>query len=327
MAGVYALIECANSTSPWLICPDGKVMEPIDFLQLLFPNEGCEQVGENVCFVPRHFQFQTLLNLLPAPSLNYLPDDLVDAIISLVILSVLTTIGMIVAKAIWNALDSRFSTIEPPHKQWYVVANISKAFFLAVMAFSSRYWIGSYKSFYLDEFQMVELKRLGMMYITTDLVSLYMVPKLPRSTIGHHVTTISLCMMNTAMNLRLKGWDGLLGVGKMSLLYGACSSIAFPVNAYLGLRIVYPEAKWLPVLVKISLWTYIVCCAGNWSVHALWLLRVVFSLIFTLLYMVAIAFMMNDDVVLIKWLLKKESPMSGKQKGDRNISGTNTVTQ
>ena len=319
MAGIRALIECTNSSSPWFICPDGKVIEPIDILQLLFPNEGCEQIGENVCFVPRHFQFQALLNLLPAPSLNFLPDDLVDATISLFLLCFLTTVGMIVAKTVWNTLDSRFSTITPPHKQWYVVANISKAFFLAVMAFSSRYWIGSYKGFYLDEFQAIELKRVGVMYVTTDLVALYMVPKLLRSTVGHHVTTITLCMVIAAMNLSIKGWDGLLGVGKMSLLYGACSSIAFPVNAYLGLRVVYPKAKWLPALVKISLWTYIGCCAGNWSIHALWLLRVILSLefsIFTLLYMVAIAFMMNDDIVLIKWLLGKKA--EGSKMADKS---------
>ena len=84
---------------------------------------------------------------------------------------------------------------------------------------------------------MVELKCVGVMYVATDLVALYMVPKLLRSTVGHHVTTPTLYMVVAAMDLSIKGWDGLRGVGKMSLLYGACSSIAFPVNVYLRLRV------------------------------------------------------------------------------------------
>ena len=61
------------------------------------------------------------------------------------------------------------------------------------------------------------------------------------------------------------------------------------------------------------------CCAGNWTIHALWLLRVILSLkfsIFALLYMVAMTFMMNDDI-LIKWLLKKESPKAAELEGSK----------
>ena len=42
---------------------------------------------------------------------------------------------------------------------------------------------------------MVELKRVGVMYVATDLVALHMIPKLLRSTVGHHVTTLTLCMV------------------------------------------------------------------------------------------------------------------------------------
>ena len=85
----------------------------------------------------------------------------------------------------WSHLDMFL----PSHKKWYVVANMSKAFFLGCFALSPKYWVGFHKEQFLDEFQLLELKRTMAVYIGTDLVALYLVPKLPTSTILHHVVT------------------------------------------------------------------------------------------------------------------------------------------
>ena len=120
------------------------------------------------------------------------------------------------------------------------------------------------------------------------------------------------------MNISLKGWNGLLGVCKMSLLYGTFCSVTFSVNAYLALRVVYPKAKWLTPLVKFSLWTYIACCAGNWTIHSLWLAGLVLNLemsLYPVLYLVVISATIHDDIVLIKWLMKRSSPMAAVGNG------------
>ncbi len=297
----------------WFRCSDGWPLEPLDTLHLLFPNQGRDTVGDNVCFIPRHFTFSPLRNLLPNQTDFFTPDDFVDCCVALFYMCILVTVGMIIVKFVWEKIDSRFAGITPNHKKWYVVANLFKAFFLGCMAFSSRYWIGSYNGLVFDSFAGLEVKRTGMLYLVTDLVALYMVPKLPTSTILHHISTTVLIMTVTTLDITLNGWSGLLGVVKMSLLYGIFSSVSFCVNAYLAFRVVYPKAKWMPALVHLSLWPYILMCAANWTMHTVWLVRLIVTLdisISPVLYLLAIAAMVHDDIVLIKWLWRRNSPMA-----------------
>ena len=294
-------------------------MEPLDTVHLFFPNEGRNSTGNNVCFVPKRFTFSPLRNLLPNQTEYFLPDDFVDSCVALFYMVIYVTLGMIIVKYLWEKIDPQFASISPSHKKWYVVANLSKAFFLACMTFSTRYWIGTYAALIEDRFSGIEMKRTGILYIATDVVALYMVPKLPRSTILHHVCTATLIMIVSTLDLTHKGWSGVLGTSKMALLYGIFSSVAFCVNAYLALRVAYPKAKWLPALVHLSLWPYILLCAINWSIHAVWLVSLIVTWdvsIASVLYLFAIANMINDDIVLIRWLWKRSSPMASH--GDMN---------
>ena len=312
MAGLAALYSLNfNNSSPWYVCPNGEFIEPLDILHCLFPNEGRKFIGENTCFVARPFRFKMLLELLPSPSRYYTPEDFVDGVIALMILSVIISVMIFVTKVIWSALDPNFRNIHPPHKKVYVLANLSKAVLLAILTLSPRYWAGSLR-FYDDKFLGIEVKRCGVIYIATDFVALFLVPKLPKSTLFHHVTTTLMAVVVTSMDLTIPGWNGLLGVAKMGVLYGLFSSVAFPVNAYLALRVVYPKAKWLPALIHLSLCMYLLCCALNWGIHIVWVFRLVSNFefsIYSLLYLVATYFMVSDDIVLIKWLIKRGSPV------------------
>ena len=51
-----------------------------------------------------------------------------------------------------------------------------------------------------------------IIYVASDLVTLFVVPKLPTSTFLHHVTTTTLFAIISAINLKVKRWDGLLCV-------------------------------------------------------------------------------------------------------------------
>ena len=309
--------------SSWYLCSDGTPIEPLDILHLNFPNKGRNTTAWNVCFVPDHFKFPPLRNLLPNETEHIQPDDFVDCTVALFYLCILVTVGLIVSKYLWEWVDPQFAAVTPEHKKWYVVANMSKAFFLACMMFSSRYWIGTYFALIKDNFSGLEMKRTGILYISTDIVALYMVPKLPRSTIMHHVSTATLIMLVSMMNMTHNGWTGLLGVCKMALLYGIFSSVSFSVNAYLALRVVYPKAKWLGWLVTFSLWPYILLCAANWTIHVIWVVVIVTSWeisIYNILYLIAISAMVQDDIVLIKWLWKRGSPMASSHEGENGIA-------
>lgn len=308
MAGIAALYSMNYNTSlPWYRCPNGEIIEPLDILHCLFPNEGRKLIGDNVCFVAKPFSFKLLENLLPPPSKYFTPEDAVDGILSLMVMGVIVALCMVLVREVWNYLDPNFRAISPAHKKLYVVANLSKAILLGILTLSPRYWVGSLR-FYDDAFQGIEIKRCGIIYISTDFVALLLVPKLPKSTILHHIVTSLLALVIISMDLQMPGWNGLLGVAKMGVLYGLFSSAAYPVNGFLALRVVYPKAKWMPALVLLSLLTYLVCCFLNWGIHLVWLWRILgnfeFS-IYTLLYLVAVYFMVTDDIVLIKWLINR----------------------
>ena len=325
MAGIGPIWESVRKGS-WPRCHDGSLLQPLDVLYLLFSNKGYNSTstGFNVCFVAHLHIFPPLRNMLPTPTAYFTPDHFVDGLVTLFIASIVVTIGIFLVKTIWFYFHPEFRSIKPPHKQWYVVANLSKSFFLGSMALSSRYWIYVYHFCVLDNMDTIYVKRCAILYVATDLVALFMVPKLPRSTILHHVTTTTLIIMVTAVNLETKGYGGLLGVSKMVILYGIFSTIPYLVNAYLALRVVYPKAWWLLIVVKLSLWTYIFCCICNWSFHLIWLVSLILNTqlsVFNVLYFSAMSMMVNDDIVLIKWLMKRSSPILEEpdyKKGDKS---------
>ena len=304
----------------WYRCADGSIIEPLDLLHLFFfPSHGRDSRGDNVCFLPKHMKFSVIRDYLPQMTYKYQVDDFVDSLLALLLMTFVTTVSLVAGKYLWDAVDKRFNAIRPTHKKWYVVANISKAFFLGCLTVSPKYWIGFYKAQYLDEFQMVELKRTMVLYIATDLVALYMVPKLPLSTILHHVATTLMSLLVFGLNLRIKGRTGVLGFAKMGLFYGTLSTFPFLVNAYLALRVVYPKSVFVKVLCFFSLVTYLVCCAVNWSVHLLWLLGYWGHRdlsFFTLIYAAMIMFLVHDDIVLIKWLIRQNSPANRHSKNE-----------
>ena len=290
-------------------------MQPFDLIQfLLFAHDvHSHNASEIVCLQPIHIQFQPLLRVLPRGGQVFVPEDLVDSLVCLVRLCAAVTIGLVAVKFIWDYVDPKFRSISPAHKKWYVVANMFKACLLATIAFSSRVWTGAYGGYVHDIFAGIELKRCGVLYIATDVVSLYMVPKLPLSTVLHHAATAVAVLLISSFNLYTKGWSGLHGVCKMAIVYGNFSSVSFLVNAYLGLRVVYPKAKWVKLLCQVSLCTYIVCCFLNWSVHLVWLAGIFMAWNFSLfvaIYLVILAVIVHDDIVLIKWLIRKQSPMA-----------------
>ena len=297
----------------WYRCADGTIFEPLDLLHsMFFPNHGRDARGENVCFLPRHMKIPYLEKILPVQTEMFLPEDLVDCTIGLVMVSFFATLAFIAVKYIWETADQRFNSVNPSHKKWYVVANLSKSLILGCMALSPKYWISFYKLLF-GNFQLLELKRTMVLYIVSDLVALYMVPKLPTSTILHHVTTIITGFVVYGLNLQVKGGAGIVGFAKISICYGYFSTIPFLVNAYLGLRVVYPKSAVVKNLCRLSLVTYLICCGLNWSLHFLWLFGYWGDLefgIFTLLYCVVLYFVVHDDIVLIKWLWKQNSPVN-----------------
>ena len=295
----------------WYLCSDGSVMYPLDVLFFLFPNE--KNSNESVfCLSPKYYQIPYEFNLSWQPGLLRL-EDLIDCMIGLTIMCIWLTIAFIVCKYIWDYIYPSFSSVTPAHKKWYVVGNMSKALFLGAIVFSP-YYPTALQQAYNDEFtDQLVIKRSMVIYLATDVVALYMIPKLPQSTIIHHVTTMLASFLSFATNYNVKGFTGLLGFSKMIATYGALSSMSGLVNAYLALRVVYRNSKKMKILCYLSLVTYVFVCGINWTFQLSWLIGILKAFdhsIFSILYMATLVFIINDDIVLIKWLLKQSSPMA-----------------
>lgn len=298
-------------------CTDGSLPDGMALLHLIFPNNGTNLSGDyyedNTCWVLTPFRFEFTDSLLPPPSQLYSRDGLVDSVACLIVACSLLSVALIVAHFIWNKLDSRFASVSPVHKKWYVVANMSKCILLCVMCTSSKYWVAVYRSYALDRFINIECKRTTVLYVATDAVALLLVPKLPTSTVVHHITTILLLAVHWGIDMTTKGWTGLIGVMKMMMVYGTFSTMSFSVNGYLALRVVYPKSSFTNLLRRVALVTYIICCFGNWSLHLLWFAYSIYNgyvSLFMLLYAGCIGFIVHDDIVLIKWLIAKNSPVN-----------------
>jgi hypothetical protein len=101
-------------------------------------------------------------------------------------------------------------------------------------------------------------------------------------------------------------------IAQKLMFYGFWSTLAFPVNAFLGLRVTSPGAKWMAGVAKFCFVLYVACCACNWSLHLLWGVDCLANGTLRwqdVLYLASLSFLVNDDLILMKWL-KNFKPMS-----------------
>ena len=158
-------------------------------------------------------------------------------------------------------------------------------------------------------------KRTSIFFITSDVVSLFMVPKLPSRAKIHHVCAAIIVLIGSMMDVTLDGWAGVTGNSKMILVYGFFCSMGFPLTAYLALRVVYPKARWLTMLHYLSMWSYILVCAVNWTTLVIWIFVIVTRweiTVYNLLYIFGIGTVVQTNVATIKWLWKKSSYHAGR---------------
>jgi hypothetical protein len=168
-----------------------------------------------------------------------------------------------------------------------VVANLSKALVLAVQVASPAWFYYSFLQYRCNAVPAFRLlgwpatgwepcqwdayvlqerwgKTVSATYVMTDALALLLVPKLPTSTVVHHVATTLFILGVFAV--RLADYR----VAAMLMFYGFWSTLSFSVNAFLALRVVYPASAWLKPVALVSALVYAVCCFFNWSFHLLW---------------------------------------------------------
>jgi hypothetical protein len=182
----------------------------------------------------------------------------------------------------------RFSSLSV-NKQYYVVKNVTKGVYLAVLVVLG--WFMIIPGILRNEFDNDVIKVFASMYVSNDVVGLYRVSNLPSSTRLHHTASVIFLLVAWTVDFQESN------VGQLILLYTYFSALAFPVNVYLGLRLCYDNLNWLK---QISKYVYTVACLVNWLVQIKWYIPTTEFYV----YMAILTLIIVDDLVLLRWLWK-----------------------
>jgi len=191
------------------------------------------------------------------------------------------------------------------NKKCYILKNLIKSFVLCIISVTSIYDI--FIPMYYDIWDNNVINKYGSMYVANDFLSLLIIPKLPKTTKFHHITTTILLFFSFSIDFKEDN------VGRWIFVYCCLSSYSFLVNTYLGIRHLLDKnevfIRFVDDLRIVAYYLYLVCCAINWSLHLyLFISRAYnFNLDYThFIYMALLYPIINDDLILLSWLKKND---------------------
>ena len=198
-------------------------------------------------------------------------------------------------------LHKGYVNIHPSHKKIYVCSNVLKSLMFCFYTTDALYLL--YCICVKGTWDVERVQYLGLLYTGLDTMSLYMVPKMQLNTKIHHLSVMvlhSYCMFyNYEVGEMLK----------IIIVYAIWSANAYCVNLYLGLRVFIREKNtYLHYLCCAALFTYVGCCIMNWSYQAYKIGGMMYDGTFPIggyLYQVTMAFIIYDDIVLMKFLYSR----------------------
>ena len=139
------------------------------------------------------------------------------------------------------------------------------------------------------------IRTIAAAYVSHDFVGLLKVP-LSWSTSLHHLSSLVLMCVSFKLDFATSS------LGQAIFVYTFCSAMAFVVNMYLAVRVV--GWKYKRALCRLSFVVYSLCCACNWTWH---LLHYDFQ---DPVYVIALGFIVRDDVHLLKFLWRDSELVS-----------------
>lgn len=185
-------------------------------------------------------------------------------------------------------------------KRYYILANMIKSGILAACCpFIGYIFInGLVYNIWDNNF----IWNIGCVYTIPDFVSLFMVRRMERSTIIHHVC---VCIFNLwSLNNDFNDENVCRGI----MVYAVFSTFAYLVNFLLGSRFLIEE-NMKYYLAKTAMYIYITCCIVNWSWQIYYMYHLVSNVFLgvrlsLIAYVSSIALIVWDDIILIRWLNK-----------------------
>ncbi len=174
-------------------------------------------------------------------------------------------------------------------RQYYVIKNLIKGYYLAFLVFMATVIVLPSVIFF-DSYNNLNIRVIASMYVSNDFVGLFRVQKLATATRLHHTASILLLVLAWRADFQNTP------TAQMLFFYCYLSALSFPVNLYLGMRFcVKDDPKTLRFVAKYS---YACCCCLNWILQCIWFDFSVESYCYVVLLMAIV----YDDIVLLRWL-------------------------
>lgn len=187
------------------------------------------------------------------------------------------------------------------NKKCYILKNIIKSFVLCIICLTVIYDI--FIPIYNGIWDNNMINKYGSLYVANDFLSLLIIPKLPKTTKFHHITSTILLFFSFSIDF------GKDNVGRWLFIYCLLSSYSFLVNTYLGLRHLLDKnevfIRFVDDLRIIAYYLYLICCGVNWSIHIYFVLCKLYPFNLGLTHFVYLGLLypiINDDLILLSWL-------------------------
>ena len=189
-----------------------------------------------------------------------------------------------------------YKSIEPQHKKVYFISNIIKGSVLGL--FSPIAYLILHNYFLNNYWNIGLIKFFANIYTSLDLVSIFKVEKMQKNTIIHHIMvqilylySLVICDFNETT------------IAKPIVIYAIFSTFAFVVNLYLSFRLVLNDT-YLKYIATLSAFLYQFYCTLNWIYQIYYLNTENIEILYKIIYTLIILSIVNDDIVLIKFLNK-----------------------
>jgi len=181
----------------------------------------------------------------------------------------------------------------PIDKQFYVLSNFIKSALL--LSYSPLAAKMLYDVIIYDNWNVVRIWNLGCLYAIPDFVSLFLVDRMAKTTVAHHVC---VCIF---MCISLNNSYASDGICQSIVIYAIWSDFSYLVNLLLASRFMEIDGRLSMYLSVLAGIIYLVCCGINWTwqVQYIWKLLQIPGLWSVYVYVPMLAVIVRDDVVLL----------------------------
>ena len=207
----------------------------------------------------------------------------------------LITMGYGVVGRLLSLYCPKFNRLEKS-RRLYIIKNIIKSVSLGYLVMFN---YGIFSIMLANKWDNESLYRYASNFVANDFMGLLLIRKLPLNTKLHHITSVMLLIYLTQQDFNTNH------AVKLIITYGAFSTLSFIVNLYLGLRYIV-DAQHLHLLRIAARYIYQVSCILNISAHAYLIMINHYYTPGCLLYLCCLVPIINDDLILIRWLKKND---------------------